>query len=87
MRCFPTAVMVLSIGTAVVAAESPEHPLHAWTTELQDDNLEPWQRAMVHGRQANEALRRCHKYVNGWLAHADPQSGLIPKNLGKNNFF
>jgi hypothetical protein len=44
--------MVVSIGTAVVAAESPEHPLHAWTTELQGDNLDPWRRAMIHGRQA-----------------------------------
>jgi hypothetical protein len=33
------------------------------------------------GSQAGEALRRCRDYVRGWLAHADPKSGLIPRNL------
>ncbi|MBN2450107.1 MAG: hypothetical protein JXR77_06940 [Lentisphaeria bacterium] len=37
----------------------------------------------MHARQANEALRRCRRYVDGWLAHADPKTGLIPENLGK----
>ncbi|MEX1048023.1 MAG: hypothetical protein WED15_00740 [Akkermansiaceae bacterium] len=30
---------------------------------------------------AAEAFSRSRKYVDGWLAHADPQSGLIPRNL------
>ncbi|MCX5647803.1 MAG: hypothetical protein NTX40_01725 [Planctomycetota bacterium] len=34
-----------------------------------------------NGRLANEGFARCHKYVEGWLAHADPKSGLIPRNL------
>jgi hypothetical protein len=32
---------------------------------------------------AAEAFERCHRFVNGWLAHADPRSGLIPRNLTK----
>jgi hypothetical protein len=34
-----------------------------------------------HARQANEALYRSRRFVAGWLAHADPASGLIPRNL------
>ena len=41
------------------------------------------QQAEKNGREANEALRRCRNYVIGWLAHADPSSGLIPRNLTK----
>jgi len=34
-----------------------------------------------NARLANEALFRCRRFVDGWLAHADPASGLIPRNL------
>src|ERR1041385_3896899 len=34
---------------------------------------------------ANEAFSRCHRYVDGWLAHCDPQTGLFPRNLGLTN--
>lgn len=36
-----------------------------------------------NSRLANQALRRCRRYVDGWLAHADPQTGLIPRNLNR----
>ncbi|MBI5833622.1 MAG: hypothetical protein HZB16_15080 [Armatimonadetes bacterium] len=35
-----------------------------------------------HSRLASEGLYRCRRYVDGWLAQADPVSGLIPRNLG-----
>ena len=38
-------------------------------------------RADQNGRLANEAFFRCQRYVKGWLAQADPASGLIPRNL------
>jgi hypothetical protein len=34
-----------------------------------------------NARQASEALFRCRRFVDGWLAHADPTTGLIPRNL------
>ncbi len=34
-----------------------------------------------NGRLAGEGLYRCRKYVEGWLARADPKTGLIPRNL------
>ena len=40
-----------------------------------------FRRAEQHARQANEAFYRSRRFVDGWLAHADPASGLIPRNL------
>ena len=39
--------------------------------------------AELHGRQANEAFFRCRRFVDGWLNHADPKTGLIPRNLNR----
>jgi hypothetical protein len=40
-------------------------------------------RALENGRLANEGFRRCNDFVKGWLRHADPATGLIPRNLSK----
>ena len=40
-----------------------------------------FRRAERSGRLAAEAWYRCHLYTRGWLARADPASGLIPENL------
>ncbi|MBE0534171.1 MAG: hypothetical protein IH624_00780 [Phycisphaerae bacterium] len=37
--------------------------------------------ARENGRLANEGFRRCRLFVDGWLAHADAATGLIPRNL------
>ncbi|MFQ6097647.1 MAG: hypothetical protein ACE5O2_07960, partial [Armatimonadota bacterium] len=31
--------------------------------------------------QAAQALNRCQRFVEGWLRHADPETGLFPQNL------
>ncbi len=41
----------------------------------------------VHARQANEALYRSRRFVDGWLARADPATGLIPRNLRESRDF
>ena len=41
----------------------------------------PNEEALANGRLANEGFARCVRYMNGWLAYADPVSGLIPRNL------
>ncbi len=41
------------------------------------------QRAKSQGELVNEGYERCRKYVQGWLAHRDKQTGLIPRNLQK----
>jgi len=38
-------------------------------------------KAVENGRLANEGFRRCQKYVTGWLGHADPKTGLVPKKI------
>ena len=40
-----------------------------------------FRKAEKNGRLAAEAFFRSRKYIDGWLAHADPKSGLIPRNL------
>ena len=47
----------------------------------------PWAQAASNGKQARRALLACWRYVQGWLQHADPQSGLIPRNLSKDLFW
>jgi len=37
-----------------------------------------------NAKLANEAFSRSHKYVQGWLTHTDPVTGLIPRNLRQN---
>lgn len=41
----------------------------------------PWDAAARHGAQARKALLASRRYVEGWLAHADPVTGLLPRNL------
>jgi len=53
-------------------------------TELKpprDDNA--FERALENGRLANEGFVRCRDFVKGWLKHADPKTGLIPRNLSR----
>jgi len=42
-----------------------------------------FEQAMENGRLANEGFIRCRNFVKGWLNHADPETGLIPRNLNK----
>lgn len=43
--------------------------------------------AEKNGRLAAEAFFRCRKFIDGWLAHADPKTGLIPRNLGDSPYW
>ena len=42
-----------------------------------------YEEALQNGRLANEGFIRCRNFVNGWLEQADPETGLIPRNLDK----
>jgi len=41
----------------------------------------PFEKALANGQTANEGFQNCLAFVNGWLAHADSATGLIPRNL------
>ena len=43
-----------------------------------------FRKAEQNARRANEQLFRCRRFVDGWLGHADPTTGLIPRNLTRN---
>lgn len=47
------------------------------------EDEQAFREAEANGRLAAEAFYRCRRYVDGWLAHADPVTGLIPRNLGQ----
>jgi len=42
-----------------------------------------FRQAEENARRAAEALFRCRRFVDGWLAYADPATGLIPRNIGR----
>ena len=81
------AIHKISFAVAEAFAEMRS----VWDTEppaptdpLPDDRREAaFRQAERNARHAAEALFRCRRFVDGWLAHADPVSGLIPRNLDR----
>ncbi len=52
------------------------------TSPLADARQEgAFRKAEQNARRANEQFFRCRRFVDGWLEHADPATGLIPRNL------
>jgi len=78
--------IALSSAPARVEAFPEMRPI--WDTPLvpASPRTDPGQeaafrRAERNARRANEMLFRSRRFVDGWLAHADKQTGLIPRNL------
>jgi len=42
---------------------------------------DPWAVAAANGALSQRAVRFCRSFARGWLVHADPRSGLLPRNL------
>ena len=88
-RLFLSSVIVLIHAVTVwgaaqpPAGPAPTESLVKWAEELQTDGLSAERRAELHGLQSAEALRRCRKYIDGWIPHFDPVTGLVPRNLDK----
>ena len=57
------------------------------TVTSQAADSEAWRQADRNGDLAQECLIRCRDFVRGWLAFADPATGLIPRNLGVSRDF
>ena len=49
--------------------------------ELTTEQKKAFERAHANGILVNEGLERCRHFVKDWLAHSDPKTGLIPRNL------
>lgn len=52
-----------------------------------DHDATVFKTAERNGRKAAEAFFRARRYLHGWLAVADPVSGLIPRNLFQSSDF
>ena len=46
-----------------------------------------WRQAEKNAIQSQRAVRFCRRFAQGWLAHADPRSGLIPRNLTGDDYW
>lgn len=46
-----------------------------------------WQQASANGERNRKFMVGCWRFVQGWLQHADPESGLIPRNLSKDFYW
>jgi hypothetical protein len=59
-----------------------------WDREPATPASDPrFRQAEKNARQANEAWYRSRRFIDGWLAHADPKTGLIPRNLRESNYW
>lgn len=83
MRSFFVAVL-LGIALVFGAPIDSDETASADAPEAVED---PFERAARRGAQANQALRQSHRFVEGWLEHADEDTGLIPRNLEESRHF
>ena len=51
------------------------------SVKVSDKDDYQWRQAMANGIIVNKGYEHCRKFVEGWLAKADPLTGLIPRNL------
>lgn len=61
------------------SAPNKHHP------ELSASDSLAIRQAKANGELVNEGFERCRRFVEGWLAHTDPKTGLIPRNLQKDS--
>ena len=66
------ALMILSTVFTHVSSAAPE---------------DVWAKAEENGEIARKTYIHCRDFVRGWLGHADPKSGLIPRNLNRDAFW
>ncbi len=71
-------VRILAAAAAVTVA------LALAAADAADD---PWARAAANGELTQKAVRFCRSFSRGWLVHADPRSGLLPRNLTGDAFW
>ena len=64
-----------------------DNRLSAQEAAMSDREAAIFDTALQNGKQANEGFVRCNRYLFGWLAEADSLTGLIPRNLGRDNYW
>ena len=89
------ASLTLAPAGSAIAGEAFPEMRKIWDRETLGPGTLPkdepaaklFRQAEINARFANEALFRCRRYIDGWLAHADPDTGLIPRNLTESDFW
>jgi hypothetical protein len=74
----------------ILSGTTPSGTKRTYELLQEDPAKDPaFEKALQNGRLANEGFVRCRNYVKGWLKHADPKTGLIPKGLreGRRDFW
>jgi hypothetical protein len=81
LRAFLVVSLLICAGLATAPVKAAE-PIteDGWPAVESYENLPPLER---NAMQARRALAQSDLFVRGWLAKADPKSGLIPENLTK----
>jgi acetyl esterase/lipase len=51
------------------------------------DQPAPWDVAAANAERSQRAIRFCRRHAQGWLAHADPVSGLLPRTTTGQRFW
>ncbi|MEZ5962551.1 MAG: acetylxylan esterase [Planctomycetota bacterium] len=64
---------MLLVSALVVAASS--------TAQSEPARDDAWSEARARGELSQRAVLFCLRYADGWLAHADPTTGLLPRTL------
>jgi len=75
MKTLPHACVILIVLTGGGVCRAEDAPAPGKAVLLQ---------ALENARLANEAFARSRRFIDGWLKHADPKTGLIPRNLTRN---
>ncbi|MBM3859776.1 MAG: hypothetical protein FJ395_09020 [Verrucomicrobia bacterium] len=85
---FLSAVQVTTKDKVPVTLE-PAKPVEAFPEMRTIWDREPANPSLAehNARQAAEAFYRCRKFVAGWLARADPKTGLIPRNFRGSDYW
>jgi len=81
-RALAMVAILLAGGACSVSGQSaPYAPVPHRTLD------DPFEQAAWRGAQANQALKQSHRFVEGWLAQADEETGLIPRNVRESDYF
>lgn len=78
--------LVFACAVGINSAQTPSSTSEGSGRTTQPNDAR-FSQARQNASAANEAFTRCRRYVDGWLAHADPTSGLIPRNLRESRDF
>jgi len=88
-RCRAFACQPRALVLAAVAAVAPTARAAPTNLAAQEPGpgADAWQAARANAARSRQAVSFCLRYAHGWLGHADPRSGLLPRTLTGDAFW